>query len=222
MTTDSPAVLQLVQDGLPMVEPIARRLARTMGRTSQSDIDDFIGYGQAALLEAARRFDPALGVSFRTFATRRVEGAMLDGLRKISAVSRRVHEKLSAGSGPAPQAQGGDRDPQRLLANHLAAMAAAQATGVLMQPGLDTQGDFLAVSAKTPAEEAYWRRQMQELIERGITTLPPEEATIIRRHYLEGERFDHIASEMGVSTSKMSRMHTSALERLAKLMRREV
>ncbi|MEY4544838.1 MAG: hypothetical protein RL685_1033 [Pseudomonadota bacterium] len=133
MTTDSPTVLQLVHEGLSVVESIAKRLARTMGRTSQSDIDDFIGYGQAALLDAARRFDPALGVSFRTFASKRVEGAMLDGFRKLSAVPRRLHEKLSAGSGQAHRAPGGERDPERLLANHLAGIATAQATGVLMR-----------------------------------------------------------------------------------------
>jgi RNA polymerase sigma factor FliA len=200
-----------------MVEPIAKRLARTMGRTSPSDLDDFIGYGQAALLEAARRFDPALGVSFRTFASRRVEGAMLDGFRQLSAVSRRLHEKLSAGTGTAQQAPASQRDPERLLAKHLAGIATAQATGVLMQSGLDTQGEFLAVSAKTAADEALWRRQMQQLIEQGIATLPSSEAALIRRHYLQGERLDHIAAELGVSPSTVSRLHTSALERLAKL-----
>lgn len=221
MTTDSPVVMQLVHDGLPLVETIAKRLGRTLGRTSQSDLDDFIGYGQEALLEAARRFDPALGVSFRTFASRRVEGAMLDGFRKITAVPRRIHEKLSAGGGQGPRASGDDRDPARLLAKHLAGIATAQATGVLMQPGLDTQGELLAVSTKTAADEALGRRQMHEVIELGIATLPSAEAELIRRHYLEGERLDHIARELGVNPSKMSRMHSSALEGLAKLLRKK-
>lgn len=219
MTTDSPAVMQLVRDGLLLVESIAKRLGRTLGRSSQADLDDFIGYGQEALLEAARRFDPALGVSFRTFASRRVEGAMLDGFRKISARPRRLHEKLSAGSGEAPRAQGDERDSERLLAKHLAGIAAAQATGLLMQPGLDTQGELLAVSVQTAADEALGRRQIHELIERGIAKLPSSEGTLLRRHYLEGERLDHLAQELGISASKMSRMHTSALESLAKLLR---
>jgi RNA polymerase sigma factor (sigma-70 family) len=177
MQADSPAVQQLVRDGLSIVEPIARRLARTLGRSAPADLDDFIGYGQAAVLDAARRFDPA------------------------------------------PRAPGNDRDPERLLAQHLAGIAAAQATGVLMQPGLDTQGELLAVSTKTGADEALLRQEMHELLVRGIDTLSPAESALIRRHYLERERLDHIARDLGVSPSKMSRLHASALECLAKLLR---
>ena len=74
-----------------------------------------------------------------------MEGAILDGFRKLSAVPRRIHEKLSASAGHAPRAQGSDRDPERLLAKHLAGIATAQATGVLMQPCMDTQGELVAV-----------------------------------------------------------------------------
>ena len=58
---------------------------------------------------------------------------------------------------------------------------------------------------------------MRELIERGIATLPSDKGKLLRRHYLEGERLDHIARALGVSPSKVSRMHASALESLSKL-----
>jgi len=39
---------------------------------------------------------------------------------------------------------------------------------------------------------------------------------LIRRHYLEGERFDHVAAELGLSKSWASRLHTRAIGRLTK------
>ena len=41
-------------------------------------------------------------------------------------------------------------------------------------------------------------------------------AVLIRRHYLEGERFDQVAAELGLSKSWASRLHTRAIGRLTK------
>jgi RNA polymerase sigma factor for flagellar operon FliA len=46
--------------------------------------------------------------------------------------------------------------------------------------------------------------------------LPTAESELVRRHYLNGERFDHVAEELGLSKSWASRLHTRALGRLAK------
>jgi len=57
------------------------------------------------------------------------------------------------------------------------------------------------------------------VIREAITELPREEAELVRRHYLEGARFDHVAEELGLSKSWASRLHTRALTRLSKRLR---
>ena len=52
-----------------------------------------------------------------------------------------------------------------------------------------------------------------------ISGLPKEEAELVRRHYLEGERFDRVAQELGLSKSWASRLHTRAMGRLSKRLR---
>ena len=52
-----------------------------------------------------------------------------------------------------------------------------------------------------------------------IEELAPQEATLLRRHYLEGERFDHVAEDLGLSKSWASRLHTRAISRLARRLR---
>jgi RNA polymerase sigma factor (sigma-70 family) len=64
----------------PYVLKIAREIAESVG--FHVEIDDLVGWGHMGLIEAADRFDPARGVTFRTFAHRRIRGAMLDGMRK--------------------------------------------------------------------------------------------------------------------------------------------
>ena len=64
----------------PYVVKLARQLAEVANY--HVEIDDLVGWGHMGLVEAAARFDETRGVTFRTFAHRRIQGAMFDGIRK--------------------------------------------------------------------------------------------------------------------------------------------
>jgi RNA polymerase sigma factor FliA len=201
---DSPAVMALIHEGLAMVEPIARRVSRTMGRAS--DLDDAIAYGRKGVLEAARRYDPDAGYTFRAFASQRIQGAVIDGMRETAAVPRRANEKLS------------DTKPDGRVRLLLASMATARANGLLAQPAFDTHGEHTAVSPLATGEEATMQRAVLGILERGIQLLPPAEARIVSGHYLEGLQLVQLAKELGFSEPWVGRLHTRALERLAQLL----
>jgi RNA polymerase sigma factor for flagellar operon FliA len=213
MNEDPPEVLQRVRDGLSLVEVIARQVARTMGRTA--DIDEAIACGREGLLKAARRYDPKLNPSFRAFAKGFVHGATVEGLRKLCALPRRAHEKLTIDGSDQPQGQGAQRDPVRLREKHLAGVATAQAEGLLGKLGLDTQGEFLAVSAKTLPDIASQRNQERVLLERCIAALPQQEAAVIRL-YLEGVPIERIANQLGIARMTAQSAYDRAVQRLQK------
>ncbi len=52
-----------------------------------------------------------------------------------------------------------------------------------------------------------------------IAELPEQEAMLVRRHYIEGDRFDQVAAELGLSKSWASRLHTRAIQKLTKRLR---
>ena len=52
--------------------------------------DDLLSCAHVALVEVARRFDPAAGASFATYALARLQGAVLDELRCGDWASRSV------------------------------------------------------------------------------------------------------------------------------------
>ncbi|HTQ72038.1 MAG TPA: sigma-70 family RNA polymerase sigma factor [Acidocella sp.] len=61
---------------------IKRAALAVKARMPWADLDDLLQWGAVGLLEARSRFEADYGVTFQTFAMRRVKGAMLDGLRR--------------------------------------------------------------------------------------------------------------------------------------------
>lgn len=72
---------------LPQVELLARRLHR---RCPQVELEDLISIGTIGLIRAVDRFDPGRGCLVKTIAEHRIRGALLDYLRALDPLPRRV------------------------------------------------------------------------------------------------------------------------------------
>jgi RNA polymerase sigma factor FliA len=218
------------ESALDLVESMVRRIARELG--PGVELDELRSFGREGLLDAARRFDPERGVPFRGYASFRVRGAIIDGVRSNARLPRRAHERLSgiaagarASEGMledafAPVASGTTaEDAERALGEHLAAMATAVAVGLLSTTVFGDSNERIPLSPEASPEEALGRAQTLEFVRRTIAELPKEEAELVRRHYLEGERFDEVAKDLGLSKSWASRLHTRAIKRLTEKLR---
>ncbi|HVU05553.1 MAG TPA: sigma-70 family RNA polymerase sigma factor [Polyangiaceae bacterium] len=229
---DSPETLERFHGALELVDVLARKIRRTVGAAAA--LDDLLSFGREGLLDAARKYDPNRGVPFRAYATFRVRGAMVDGIRASARLPRRIHDKLRAldaagrvsegasedalGAAPPP---GTAADAERALDAHLAAMATAMVVGLVAQSAHGEDGEVTSVDGGDSPEDAVGKAELLEVVRRSIDSLPADEATLVRRHYLEGERFDHVAADLGLSKSWASRLHTRAISRLSKRLRGE-
>jgi RNA polymerase sigma factor FliA len=226
---DSPETLERFHEALPLVDQIAHKMSKSLGKSVT--FDELQSWGQFGLLLAARRFDPSHGVPFRAFASYRVKGAMIDELRKLSHLPRRVHQRLrmlsaadSYSESAAPEVLGvppepGSRaDAQRLLDDHMARMATAMAIGLVGTPAFADGGELTVVDETSP-EDQLELEQLRHLLRTHVADLPEQEEELVRRHYFEGERFDLVAKDLGLSKSWASRLHTRAVARLTKRMR---
>jgi RNA polymerase sigma factor for flagellar operon FliA len=226
---DAPEVLERFQAELELVDIVARQVARTRGPVVE--LDDLRSFGREGLLDAARKFDSARGVPFRAYANFRVRGATIDGVRSLAQLPRRAFERLNGLSAQLKVSEGAADDTftspasstraqaDQALGDHLAAMAAAMTMGLIAPTGVGEDGEHLQVSTADTPEEAVSRAQLLSLVEEAIAGLPEDEGVLVRRHYLEGERFDHVAQSLGLSKSWASRLHTRAMQRLAKRLR---
>ncbi|HEX2875222.1 MAG TPA: sigma-70 family RNA polymerase sigma factor [Polyangiaceae bacterium] len=226
---DAPEVLERFQAELELVEIVARQVARTLG--PGVELDDLRSFGREGLLDAARKFDSQRGVPFRAYANFRVRGSIIDGVRSMAQLSRRTYERLNGLSASLKTSEGAADDTfasgaattraqaDQALGEHLAAMAAAMTVGLIAPTSIGEEGERVQVSTADSPEEAVSRAQLLTLVQEAISGLPEEEATLVRRHYLEGERFDHVAESLGLSKSWASRLHTRAMQRLSKRLR---
>ena len=85
---------QRVVDHLHLVPPIARAVRAAL--RSHVELEDLVAYGTEGLLAAASRFDTTRGVPFEAFARLRIQGAIVDGIRKEGWFGRRAYRRLTA------------------------------------------------------------------------------------------------------------------------------
>jgi RNA polymerase sigma factor for flagellar operon FliA len=225
---DPLSVEALVRDHLDLATIIARQLMRELSlpRGLQGDLESA---GREGLLAAARRFEPERGVPFRRYANHRIRGAMLDAIRRESRLPRRAYERLQMLAAalplneqasedlasPPPPVAGASTDADARLAEHLANLATAMAVGLLARPVKSDDG-LAPIDPEPPADEQIERAEVRQKVLDAIGELPEQEQALVRRHYFEGERFDHVAAELGLSKSWASRLHTRAVTRLTK------
>ena len=202
----------LISQGLPVVQTVARWLARRLG--GHVPLDDLTGIGNLALLNLARTYDPSRA-SFASYVTSRLRWAILDGLRRETharstasrAAALMASERLAEVD--SDTATDGAAEPttieedQEALRGLLAGQAAALAVGLLA-----TAPDPLMI--ETPEEELQ-RAELAHAVKGVVGALPDRERALIERHYYGGEAFDVIARDLGISKSWASRLHERAI-----------
>ncbi len=202
--------------------PYARVVAATCYRRRVHDevgFDDYHQYARLGLLEAMERYDPARGVQFRSFAARRMLGAILDGLgrfterqQQVAARQRWRAERIDAAKALAVAG----RPPPAGAAEALMACVAEVGLGLALCWMLDGTGmvDIPDRSESLPFYRACELRQLREALYRLVDALPPQERAVVRGHYLQALPFEAIAREMALTKGRISQIHRQALLRL--------
>jgi len=91
---------KLVEDNIELAHSVVNRVFGRSNIPSHVREDDLRAWGYHGLLDAAIKFDFNRGIKFSTYATRRVEGAIYDGMREADPISRQMRSKIKAGVMP--------------------------------------------------------------------------------------------------------------------------
>ncbi|MCC8190007.1 MAG: FliA/WhiG family RNA polymerase sigma factor [Planctomycetes bacterium] len=92
-TGDEEARARLIENYIPLVFDMAERMSKKF--PTYLDVQDLISYGNFGLLDAIRKFNPAEGVKFSTYCNRRINGAIVDELRRLDWPSRQLRQKVN-------------------------------------------------------------------------------------------------------------------------------
>jgi RNA polymerase sigma factor for flagellar operon FliA len=204
----------------------ARIVAATFYGKRFHDEIEFADYEQLAhvgMLESFERFDPDQGVQFRTYASRRIQGAILDGVERLTerqqqlATQRRMRgdrrdSLLAAEEGEAPAAS---RTPEQVL-RYVADVGVGLALAWLLEgTGMVDEGDqATAMPFYRNAELAQTRDRLLHLVKE----LPAQQCKVITAHYLQDVPFEQIALTMGLTKGRISQIHKQALTALRALL----
>lgn len=206
--------------------PYARTVAATYYRRRVHDeieFDDYLQFARLGMVEAMQRFDPDQGALFRTFAARRMHGAILDGLERctekqqqIAARQRLQKERLA----DLRHTLGPTRHADDLF-RHLADVGIGLALCHLLEgTGMVDLGET-ASNADPAADEAGERHyasfelaQLKRRLVALVDRLAPQQRTVIRYHYLQEHSFEDVAHLMGVTRGRVSQIHRAALAAL--------
>ncbi len=229
MSTVSPSTNDLIEQNQGLVRSIATRVRRSL--PSNIELDDLIGYGQLGLAEAAQNFDPQKGCSFTTYAYYRVRGAIYDGVSKLAWTSRaRYHHIRYEQMANATLESEAEQQPESSRQGSLTEMAArfgdvAEKLAVVYLGSLgdgESRETNLQVADSSVAEpsDLAARRELCDRLRGLVDSLPEQAATLIRATYYEGLTLKQAGARLGVSKSRASRVHASAIQRLARSLKR--
>lgn len=211
------------------VLPIARKVAsRLPGHLS---LEDLIQEGVAGLLEALERFDPSQGIDLKTFAARRIRGAIIDALRRDDLASRGVRQRARAMATAENALQNRlNREPSREELASEMGWSRAELTKRTDEVARASVTSIFAVAAKREgrekmlletlqcgndtAQEAERSMQIQSM-RKALGNLKEREQLLLSLYYKEGLTTREIGDILGVSEARISQIHRRALKCLA-------
>ena len=218
---------QLVQRFVPLVKRIAYHLMARLPANIQ--FEDLVQNGMLGLLDALERFEEGFGAQFETYATQRVRGAMLDGLRENDWLPRSLRRELRRIEGAINSLEHthGRAPSERELAESLGLSLAdyqktlQDARGHQLVYFDDFAGegeeDFLErhfTDNEADPANIFEDKNVKELLVKAIANLPEREKLMMALYYEQELNLREIGEVMGVTESRVCQLHTQAIARL--------
>lgn len=219
---------ELLETNAPMVRSIAKRMAKALPRSVQ--FDDLYQDGALGLLDSVLRYNRQLtSEQFKALASRRIRGAILDGLRAIDPGSRRIRRTMRKAETAIHQLQQkfGREPSESEVANAIGIPLAdyqrklQQADGYTLLSLEDFEGtvesgsylEFCAEKNTDPAV-ALERRIFRNTLANALQRLPQHEKSVVSHYYEGAHTMREIGDILGLSEGRISQIHTQAIARL--------
>lgn len=210
---DAAARERLIEGHLVYARTLAARMYA--GRIDHDlEFEDYLQFATIGLIESVDRYDPDLGAQFRTFASHRINGAILNGIENMSEkrvqISTRKRIESDRRDSAAAALTGSGLD----VFQKLAEVAVSLAMGFFLE-----QPESYENLDAHPHVNLYSSLEMQQLQKRVqdlVHNLPQKEKMVVKYHYLNQVPFSEIAEIMGLTKGRVSQIHTNALALLRK------
>jgi RNA polymerase sigma factor for flagellar operon FliA len=210
----------LFEDNVLLVKRIANHVS--IGIPAGVQKDDLVQVGLISLYEAAQNFVDTGVANFRTYATTRVRGAMIDELRRTSWAPRSLQKQqkqISEAVRVLEQREGRPAS-EREIAEELGLPMAEyldilqQVSGASLLSIDDEVSGFDVVSGAEGHDAELQKEEILRILAELIEKLPDKEKLVIALYFDEELNLKEIGSVLDVSESRISQILSQALSRL--------
>jgi RNA polymerase sigma factor for flagellar operon FliA len=214
---------RIVRQHQVLVKRIAHHLMARLPDSVQ--VDDLLQAGMIGLLEAAAKYDGAMGATFETYAGIRIRGAMLDEVRRGDWIPRSVHRNARAISEATRRVEASTG--REALGTEIAGAMGleldefhamlADARGARLfslEELTDADPDAIATLAESEVEGTHIENAFRHQLVAAIASLPEREKLVLSLYYDEELNLKEIGAVLGVSESRICQILGAATTRL--------
>lgn len=228
--TKSPEVREkIILEYAPLVKVVAGRLSMYLGYNVE--YEDLVSYGIFGLIDAIDKFDFLKDVKFETYASLRIRGSILDQIRKMDWIPRTIRQKQK-------KIDAVIREIETRYGRSATDEEISAGLGISGEEYLDWQSqmkitnvvslnEFLEQGSEVPNESAQSRssqfdspeavlerEEIKKMLMESLELLTEKERKVIIFYYYEDLTLKEISNILGVSESRISQLHTRALQKM--------
>ena len=222
---------QLIIEYAQLVKLVAGRLSMYLGHNVE--YDDLVSYGIFGLIDAIDKFDLEKNVKFETYASLRIRGAILDQIRKMDWIPRSVRQRQRKIDEAMKQIEmrTGKTASDEELAKQLGLtdeelcswQTPLKVTNVVSLNEFEETGPEPMIDSAHPVrfsqpEEVVEEEELKEKLAESLELLTEKERRVIELYYYEDMTLKEISKILEVSESRISQLHTKALNKMRKKM----
>lgn len=224
---------KIILEYAPLVKLVAGRLSMYLGYNVE--YEDLVSYGIFGLIDAIDKFDCFKEVKFETYASLRIRGAILDQIRKMDWIPRTIRQKqkkIDAVIKEIEVSTGHSATDEEIAAGlgiseeeYIEWQSQMKVTGLVslneyMEQGSEVPQDYNrhTTSRFESPEENIEKQELVEVLGDALELLTEKERKVITLYYYEDLTLKEISNILEVSESRISQLHTRALQKMKKKM----
>ncbi|MDD6201795.1 MAG: FliA/WhiG family RNA polymerase sigma factor [Lachnospiraceae bacterium] len=218
---------KLILEYAPLVKLVAGRLSMYLGYNVE--YDDLVSYGIFGLIDAIDKFDCTKPVKFETYASLRIRGAILDQIRKMDWIPRTIRQKqkkIDAAQKEIEAAFGRNATEEEIAEKlgisgeeYLEWQSQMKITNLVslneyVEQGSDVPNGREASSHFDMPEDVLEKNELKQMLIESLELLTEKERRVIELYYYEELTLKEISVVLEVSESRVSQLHTKALQKM--------
>jgi len=209
-----------------LVKVVAGRLSIYLGYNVE--YDDLVGYGTFGLIDAIDKYDFDKGVKFETYASVRIRGAILDQIRKMDWIPRTLRQKQKKVDAAYKKIEletgrpATDEEIARELEitvdelddwQNQTKVSNLISLDDYMEQG-ETKVEIASSEDYVQPEKVVEQQALKQILVDALELLTEKEKKVIVFYYYEELTLKEISSILEVTESRVSQLHTKALQKL--------